>query len=121
MPFELGLACAMANLKPPHAYILLEKQQYRLDQTLSDIRGRDPFIHGGGVRRLISCVIDALRTGRNRPDPKAVFRLYRNLSAVADELKSQYTVTDIYTRSVFEDLVAAATVLATRAGLIDSA
>ncbi len=118
MPFELGLACAVAELRPPHAYVLLEKQQYRLDKTLSDVKGRDPFIHGGGVRRLIGCILDSLKSRTNNPDPEVVFRLYRNLSVVAPALKRRYRAQNLYTRSVFEELVAAGTVLATRAGLI---
>jgi hypothetical protein len=118
MPFELGLACAVAELKPPHAYVLLEKQQYRLDSTLSDVKGRDPFIHAGGVCRLIGCVLDALRSRTNNPNPEAVFRLYRNLRVVAKDLKNRYRVTDLYTRSIFEELVAAGTELATRARFI---
>src|SRR5262245_19348009 len=38
MPFELGLACAVASQAKSHAYILLERKPYRLDRTLSDIK-----------------------------------------------------------------------------------
>jgi hypothetical protein len=78
------------------------------------------LIHRNGVRQLIARILDALKSSNNNPDPAEVFRLYRNLCAVAGKLKTRYATRDLYTRSVFEDLVAAATVLATRAGFISA-
>lgn len=119
MPFELGLACALSHFKPPHAYVLLERKRYRLDQTLSDIKGRDPYVYGESVRRLIASVIGALRrkSGAN-PLPQEVFGLYMALCAMAKDIKRRSGSGSLYERSVFEDAVAAATLLAADAGFI---
>jgi hypothetical protein len=119
MPFELGLACALAHVRPPHAYVLLERESFRLDRTLSDMRGRDAYIYGRSVKRLIAGLLDALRpTSGARPSHRQVFSLYRNLSVAALGLKRDAGVSAIYSRTMFEDLVAAATDLAARAGIL---
>jgi hypothetical protein len=116
MPFELGLACALARYRKPHDYILMEKKSYRLDQTLSDLKGRDPLIHHGSPRRVISCVLDVLRSGSNNPDPVEVSKNSIELSTVAENLKRRYSVMTIFNRSIFHELVAVGIVLAVNAG-----
>jgi hypothetical protein len=118
MPFELGLACALSELKGRHLYVLLERQRYRLDRTLSDLRGRDPYIHRGGVRLTIISVLEVLQSPTQNTDPGDVFRLYSNLWRTANELKRRYRGDSIFTRSLFQRVVAAASTLATDAGLL---
>jgi hypothetical protein len=53
MPFELGLACALKLLHPlEYELFVLDAKAYRLDETLSDYKGRDPMIHHGTKRWL---------------------------------------------------------------------
>lgn len=118
MPFELGVACALAELKGSHYYILLERRQYRLDQTLSDLRGRDPYIHNGSVKQLIGCVLDVLQEPNGTAEPRHVFRLYQNLWRVAQELKRQHGAQSLFTRTLFVRVVTAATELAVAARLL---
>jgi hypothetical protein len=118
MPFELGLACALQELQPPHAYVLFEKVQHRLSRTLSDLSGRDPYVHRGRVRGIIGCTLDALRSRTANPDPEQVYRLYLSLRTVVTELARRYGSPTIYTRSVFLGLVTAAITLAVEAGFI---
>src|SRR5437762_694926 len=86
MPFELGLACAISRLHGAHAFILLERQPYRLQRTLSDLNGHDPYIHGGRIRGTIDCVVNALRPRQRAPAREDVYRLYRTMSAAARTL-----------------------------------
>ena len=118
MPFELGLACAIAQLEPPHRYYLAERQNYRIQRTLSDLNGRDPYVHGGTVRGSIRCVLNALRSSNGRAGVDEVFRLYRTLAVVASALKRSYRENTIFTRAIFIDLVAAGISRAQQVGLI---
>jgi hypothetical protein len=62
MPFELGLAAALhLQDEAQHSFRLLEAVQYRLDQSLGDMKGYDVYIH--------------------HADPKGVFRAVRNMFA----------------------------------------
>lgn len=121
MPFELGLACALAHIRKPHAYVLLERKAYRLDRTLSDIKGRDPYIYGKSVRKLIGHVVGALqRENGVNPTPRQVFGLYLNLRTMSKNIKRQLNSDTLYHRSGFAEMVGAATSLAADAGFIPS-
>jgi hypothetical protein len=56
MPFELGLAVAQQKtVNPNHKWFVLEALPHRLNKSLSDLDGSDPYIHGDtprGVLRL---------------------------------------------------------------------
>lgn len=120
MPFELGLACAAAHGGTGHAYILLERVEHRLDRTLSDIKGRDPYVYGGSPRLLVGCVLDALRkTSVADVDPRDVLYVYDVLRGMSSELKRLYATRSLFTRSVFLELVTYASVLAAGKGLIE--
>jgi hypothetical protein len=118
MPFELGLACALSELEGQHQYVLLERQPYRLDRTLSDLKGRDPYIHKGGIRLTIVSVLDVLQSPTQDTDPGEVFRLYSNLWRTANGLKRRYRADSVFTRPLFQRVVAAASKLAADAGLL---
>ena len=118
MPFELGLACALSELKGQHAYALFDRERFRLHRTLSDLDGRDANIHNRSVRRMITCVLDVLDT-RNGASPLQVFRLYRRLSLAMSELKRQYRVPHVFSPSLFRRTVAVAVELAVADRLIE--
>ena len=46
MPFELGVAVTWTALNPKlHEWFLFEEQPHRLQRSLSDVSGTDPYIH----------------------------------------------------------------------------
>ncbi len=118
MPFELGLACAIAEYRKPHYYFVMEKQPYRLDRILSDLKGRDPLIHDNSPMRIVNGVLSMLRSKTRNPDPKEVYKNFRKLLAVAEKLKRDYGEKTIFSRAIFIDLVDAGTRLAIAAGHI---
>ena len=46
MPFEVGLAVAMARWRPSHQWLVFEARPFRVQQTLSDLSGTDAYIYG---------------------------------------------------------------------------
>jgi len=118
MPFELGLACALAEYRKPHSYFIMEKERYRVDRTLSDLKSQDPLIHQNSPKRIVSGVISALRSKSQSPDPKEVYKNFRKLLVIAEELKRDYGENTIFSRAIFSDLVLAGTRLAIAAGHI---
>jgi hypothetical protein len=44
MPFELGLAVAWAQAHPQHKWFVFESVRRRLNKSLSDLDGTDPYI-----------------------------------------------------------------------------
>lgn len=118
LPFELGLACGFSACGRNHEVVILEKESGRLDRTLSDLKGRDVYVHEGKPRVLISCILDALGNLDRDPDPDEVHELWKDLWVLAAKLKSRHRRRDIFHRSVFHKLVGAATDLAYGAGFI---
>jgi hypothetical protein len=120
MPFELGLACSLATQRKVHDYLILERVPHRLDKTLSDMKGKDPYIHYGSARGIVNCVLDALGVPGGNPQPRRVFRLSGSLWRVAGILKAKAGRKTIYSRVVFLQLVEAAVELALREGLLEA-
>jgi hypothetical protein len=118
MPFELGLACAMAEYRKPHYYFVMEKKPYSVDRILSDLKGRDSLIHYNSPKRIVNEVLSMLRSKTKNPDPKEVYKNYRKLLAVAEKLKRDYGEKSIFSRAIFIDFVDAAARLAIDAGQI---
>lgn len=118
MPFELGIAVALSRVERRHKFIILEAKRHRLQQTLSDANGIDPGIHGATVRGTISCVLSHLGKPRGNPDPRSVARIHRQLWKTTPFLKRMHGRTNIYSRSIFGELVVGANGLARKEGLI---
>lgn len=120
MPFELGLACALRRQHGNHDFILLERKKYRLDRTLSDVKGIDPYIHNGRIKDMIVCVLNALGTEEGSPSPAVVERMARDLLKVTRELKRTAGSATVFSRHLFYQVVTAGASLAATAGLIPS-
>ena len=118
MPFELGIAFALARIDRGHKFILLEAERHRLQRTLSDVNGIDPGIHGATVKGIISCVLSLLGKQRENPHPKQVAHIHRQLWKTVPFLKRNHGRSNIYSRAIFDELVAGAFTLAKKDGLI---
>jgi len=119
MPFELGIACNLARLRKKHYFIILEKKRYRLDMTLSDMKGRDPLIHKGSPRTIVTCIIDALGSPSGDPQLRQVYGISSTLWRVAKELRKNANQSTLFARSLFHQLVEAALELTIENGLLE--
>jgi hypothetical protein len=81
MPFELGLAVAL-KLQGDHEFRLLEGIRHRLDQSLSDVKGYDPYVHRGtpdGVFEAVQNMFAGLKAAKavSRRDFRFVYDTLR--------------------------------------------
>jgi hypothetical protein len=111
MPFELGLSVAINLRNGPHEWAVFETKPYRLDRSLSDLKGYDPFIYGGTLEGLFTALLDVFAHLRNAPlsrteDFRHVYDAVRLFARV--KLRD-----DVFRRSAFASLVAAAAAVAT--------
>lgn len=120
VPFELGLACAAARYRGNHDFVMLERVEGRLLNTLGDLAGHDHFIHEGKPRLMLSRLLDIL--GRPGFDPalSEQYELYRDLSQAADSLRQEHGAKTIFTPHIYRQLVEAATQLAQAQGWLDN-
>jgi hypothetical protein len=120
MPFELGLTCALARRGGlQHKYYIFDEKEHQLDQHLSDIKGHDTQIHKSKVGGVINAVLQVLRRDDRRIPREVVITLHEQLRLVMDKLKQDAGEPTVFSRTLFLELVAAATSLAVRAGLIE--
>lgn len=121
MPFELGLACAVSHMnKNRYGFFLLEKEAYRLDKTLSDLKGRDPIIHGGRATQLINGVLSEFSVIGQSVEPAVVHRIAKRLCKAVENRKREARQISVYNRLMFKFAVSAAMELAIDAGLVKS-
>jgi hypothetical protein len=118
MPFELGIAVAVSRVDRGHRFVILEKERYRLQKTLSDVNGFDPGIHGATRTGIISCVLSHLGKPHGNVSPSQVEAIRKQLWKTVPVLKRQHGRQSIYSRAIFMDLAAGAILLAKKYRLI---
>jgi hypothetical protein len=112
MPFELGLACTL-KLENPTLYdvFVLDAEDYRLDKTLSDYKGRDPLIHHGTCDGMVACLLDTFQSDVTNA-PSAFRTAARLLRRSANVMRLDLKAASLFRPSLFRRLVAAATEIA---------
>lgn len=115
MPFELGLAVAVAlSTNRKHRWFLLEQVIHRAAKSLSDISGTNVQLHDGRAPSVLKAVSNALARHSHRPTLQQLQAIYADVAAKAHRLKSQDGWSNIFLASPFKDLrIAAATSAAT--------
>ena len=107
MPFELGLAVALAHgRKGAHQFRLLEERRFRLQHSLSDLNGYDPYIHHATTSGMFGAICDVFTQFRPFPisEPRGFQKVYRGMRAFRMHQFSRKTV---YTSDRFAQLVVA--------------
>jgi hypothetical protein len=108
MPFELGLAVGLAQRAPKrHQFRLLEERSFRVQHSLSDLNGYDPYIHHGTPSGMYNAICDVFTHVRPFPiAEKSRFRsVYRALGAFRQQ---EFGTSSPYSSDRFRQLVVAA-------------
>ncbi len=110
MPFELGIAYALRTLKPEseHLFVILENKPHSLASVISDMRAYDPIAHENKPLRAISAVLDSLGPSKGF-SAQEVHSLWKRLGRASRKLKREAGAKSVFTRTVFNKVVAAAT------------
>ena len=117
MPFEAGLATSLSLSGYKHRWYILEATDYRLQKSLSDLNGHDPFIHNGTVAGVLVKLTDIFPGGRNQPDPIQMLSLYRKVRMASAELRQRHG-NNLFSPSCFRKLIYISQVSARREGYI---
>jgi len=114
MPFELGLAVAWSKAHPQHNWFVFESVSRRLNKSLSDLDGTDPYIHGGTVRGVMREVCNAFVSPEKQPTVPQMMKMYRELRRDSTRILKNAGAQSIFTARVFSDLCLAAAGLRTK-------
>ena len=88
MPFELGLAVDWAlAANPKHEWFVFESKSHRLQKSLSDLNGTDPYIHDGEAHGVLRGLMNALTRKVHRPGFAELDGIYRDLRDAARKIR----------------------------------
>src|SRR5688572_26124867 len=104
MPFEAGLALALNFTGSRHECAFLEAKPFRLQKSLSDLNGYDPYVHGGRVKGVLTALLDLFEFSGGVVDSTDLFYLYRLVARDAVIIKKQ-NGNDLFRSSSFRQLV----------------
>jgi hypothetical protein len=107
MAFELGLAVSVwRRSRRAHDFRLLEERPNRIQVTLSDLNGYDPYIHGGTSDGMFGAVCDIFSA--LSPFPVSHVRQFRLVHRGLQEYRRErFGRGSLYTSDKFRQLVAA--------------
>jgi hypothetical protein len=111
MPFELGLAVAWAQAHPQHKWFVFESVRRRLNKSLSDLDGTDPYIHEGTVRGVMREVCNAFVSPGKQPTVPEMMKMYREMRRNSPRVLRNAGAHSIFTARVFSDLCLGAATL----------
>ena len=116
MPLELGMALYRSQKQPrTHKVFIFEAQDYRLQQSTSDLNAFDPFIHGDDERTLLVKLRDAFfEVSRLRPTVPKMEQILAALKEIMpDIMKNAGAVSVFAGTAIFQEICAAAVLLST--------
>ena len=115
MAFELGLAVAIAErARKQHRWFLFESIAHRLNKSLSDLDGTDPYIHANKPEGVLRALMNALVQVRDSPTLAELEESYHQVHNAASKLKRELRGAPLFEAHAFKTLVILATDIAAR-------
>lgn len=110
MPFELGLLLGWlkTDRKAEHTWFVFEAQERRLQKSLSDLDGTDPYIHGGTVRGVFRQLSNALVKSKHQPSVQQMYRVYCHTRRAVPLVMKYRGAASMFEASIFRGLVVVA-------------
>jgi hypothetical protein len=113
MPFEHGLSVLHASRnRRNHTWFLFESVNWRIQKSLSDLNGTDPYIHDGTVDGVFRELAKAFVRADRQPSVEQMQFLYDKLALTMPRLLTDAAATDPFNARVFRDTVVFTTALA---------
>lgn len=115
MPFELGLAVAVQLSRlQGHDWFVFEARRHRLNKSLSDLGGTDPYVHGGTPDGVLRALTNALVPRRQRPTVAELRAIYNDLRRAARVIERESGTHSLFEARSCRDLVVTARLSAQR-------
>jgi hypothetical protein len=116
MPFELGLVIGWQNAAPSgHEWFVFESSRHRLQKSLSDLNGTDPFVYGSSADGILREIRNALARHEIQPTVTQMRGIFEELrDEVSWRIIQGTGASSIFEARAFTDLVVSARRLAER-------
>ena len=103
MPLELGMTITWAKLNPKrHSWFLWESESRRLQKSMSDLDGTDPYIHSGTVAGVLSELRNAF-VSTSAPTTQAMMAAFRLVESEVETILTDAGTRNLYAASVFKE------------------
>jgi hypothetical protein len=114
MPFELGLVIGWQSAAPSgHDWFIFESSSHRLQKSLSDLNGTDPFIYGTTPEGILREIRNALARHDMQPTAEEMRETFDALREDASPFILKKTgASSVFEARAFKELVVAARQLA---------
>jgi hypothetical protein len=116
MPFELGLVIGSQNAAPSgHEWFVFEASRHRLQKSLSDLNGTDPFVYGASADGILREIRNALAGHAMQPTVAQMRGIFEELrDEVSLRIIQGTGASSVFEARAFTDLVISARRLAER-------
>ncbi|HVO99875.1 MAG TPA: hypothetical protein VMT15_17505 [Bryobacteraceae bacterium] len=115
MPFELGLVIGWQRAtQSNHRWFVFESSPYRVQKSLSDLNGTDPFIYNGTPDGVLREVRNCLARRRDQPTADQMHRIFRDLRDTSVRIRKDAAASSLFEARVFANLSVGAGQLAAR-------
>jgi hypothetical protein len=103
MPFELGMAVALAR-DARNEYVILDTVPNRLDKALSDVRGMDAQIFDGSAMGVFRVLSNIFHRNDFQPEPRHFRRVMGRLKTAAARIRKDFGFKSLFEAKLFSDL-----------------
>ncbi len=105
MPFELGLSVAWEKAtKRKNTWFVFESKEYRLEKSLSDLKGTDAYIHHGKITGVFRELCNSFFRAKRQPTVQQMKTIYRNLKRLLPKILRQAGGQSLYSTRVFKEI-----------------
>ncbi|MGA3201694.1 MAG: hypothetical protein ABSF12_04270 [Bryobacteraceae bacterium] len=107
MPFELGLVVGWQQAAPSgHDWFVFESSRHRLQKSLSDLNGTDPFIYGPTAEGILREIRNALARHDVQPTAEQMLGIFKELKGgAAPWILDQTGAPSVFQARPFAELV----------------
>jgi hypothetical protein len=105
MAFEVGLVVAWQKTsRSKHIWFVCEKQVRRLEKSLSDLAGTDPYIHEGRIDGVFRQLANAFVRSSRQPTVQQIRKIYFELRRKLPGILNSSGARSPFEARVFKDL-----------------
>ncbi len=113
MPFELGLAVGWEKTRAGrHVWFVMEAKDYRLEKSLSDLKGTDPYIHGGTIEGVFREIGNAFVRQGMQPSVPQMRSIYRHVKDGVPAILRRCGAGSVFQARAFKEISIAASTAA---------
>jgi hypothetical protein len=112
MPFELGLTVGHTASNSRHTWFVFETRHWRLQKSLSDLNGTDPYVHEGTPRGVFRELSNAFIRQQAQPTIGEMVRIYEGLRSNVRTILTETGAGSLFEARPFKRLSVYASALA---------